>query len=365
MGLPQASVDEVTVSAYTIPTDAPEADGTLSWNSTTLILAQVSAGGRSGLGYTYGSSAIATVAQHLGEKCLMEQSAFDIPRVFSSMLAQVRNDGSRGIASMAISALDVALWDLKARLLEISVTTLLGAIQPSVAVYGSGGFTSYSNARLWDQFTRWVKDGIRSVKMKVGSNPDADPERVAAARKAIGEEVALFVDANGAYSTKQAIALAERFKKYGVSWFEEPVSSDNLRDMQRVRAAAPPGMDIAAGEYGYDSLYFRRMLEAHAVDVLQLDATRCKGFTGFLAGAAVAASFGCPLSAHCAPSLHAHIGCAVPNFRHVEYFHDHVRIEKMLFDGFIPASNGRLQPDRSSPGLGLTFKRRDAERYAA
>ena len=105
------------------------------------------------------------------------------------------------------------------------------------------------------------------------------------------------------------------------------------------------------------------MLEGEAVDVLQLDATRCKGFTGFLQGAAVAASFGCPLSAHCAPSLHMHAGCAVPNFRHVEYFHDHVRIESMLFDGFIGASAGILRPDRSRPGLGLTFKRKDAERY--
>jgi L-alanine-DL-glutamate epimerase-like enolase superfamily enzyme len=124
-------------------------------------------------------------------------------------------------------------------------------------------------------------------------------------------------------------------------------------------------MEVAAGEYGYDSFYFRRMLEAEAVDVLQLDATRCGGFTGFLEGAAIAQSFGCPLSAHCAPTLHMHPACAVPGFRHIEYFHDHVRIERMLFDGFVAPVNGRLEPDRSAPGLGLTFKRQDAQRYAA
>jgi L-alanine-DL-glutamate epimerase-like enolase superfamily enzyme len=122
-------------------------------------------------------------------------------------------------------------------------------------------------------------------------------------------------------------------------------------------------MDIAAGEYGYDSFYFRRMLESEAVDVLQLDATRCKGFTGFLEGAAIAASFGCPISAHCAPSLHMHAGSAVPGFRHVEYFHDHARIEQMLFEGFIAPAEGQLTPDRSRPGLGLAFKRKDAERF--
>jgi L-alanine-DL-glutamate epimerase-like enolase superfamily enzyme len=151
---------------------------------------------------------------------------------------------------------------------------------------------------------------------------------------------------------------------YNVSWFEEPVSSDHLSDLRRVREHAPSGMDIAAGEYGYDGFYFRRMLEAEAVDVLQLDATRCKGFTGFLQGAAIAASFGCPVSAHCAPSLHMQAGCAVKDFRNVEYFHDHARIEQMLFDGFIAPVEGRLTPDRSRPGLGLAFKKKDAERLA-
>jgi L-alanine-DL-glutamate epimerase-like enolase superfamily enzyme len=107
------------------------------------------------------------------------------------------------------------------------------------------------------------------------------------------------------------------------------------------------------------------MLEAEAVDVLQLDATRCKGFTGFLEGAAIAAGFGCTISAHCAPSIHLHVGCAAPHLRHVEYFHDHARIEEMLFDGFIPPRDGRLSPDRSRAGLGLAFRHRDAERFLA
>jgi L-alanine-DL-glutamate epimerase-like enolase superfamily enzyme len=364
MRLSEACVEEVGVSAYTIPTDAPEADGTLAWNSTTLALAEVRTSREQGLGYTYGSSAIAAVAKRLGEKCLLRKSAFDIPALHASMLKEVRNDGSRGIGAMAISALDIALWDLKARLLECPLTSLLGQSQSSVPVYGSGGFTSCTDAQLTEQLSGWVDGGIGMVKMKVGSNAADDPRRVRVARQAIGADTDLFVDANGAYAAKEAITLAERFAECEVNWFEEPVSSDHLAELRRVREAVPPTIEVAAGEYGYDTLYFRRMLEAEAVDVLQLDATRCRGFTGFLEAAAIARSFGCPLSAHCAPTLHMHVGCAVPNFRHIEYFHDHVRIEKMLFDGFIGARDGRLEPDRSAPGLGLTFKCQDAERYA-
>jgi len=359
-----APVEKVEVSAYTIPTDAPEGDGTLLWDSTTLVLCEVYAGGSIGFGYTYGNQATATVANHLADKCLLNRSAFNIPGLHDRMLKQVRNDGSRGIASMAISALDVALWDLKAKLFNSPLVDLLGVVQSSVTAYGSGGFTTYDNRQLIAQLSGWVDAGLKKVKMKIGAKPDADQNRVRSAREAIGAKAELFVDANGAYDTRQALSFARQFSEYGVSWFEEPVSSDHLSDLRRVRNEVSGSMEIAAGEYGYDSQYFRKMLEAEAVDVLQLDGTRCKGITGFLQGAAIAASFGCPISAHCAPSLHMHIGCAVSGFRHVEYFHDHARIERMLFDGFIAPAGDQLLPDRSRPGMGLIFKRKDAARFA-
>lgn len=363
MSFSEISVEKKYVCAYNIATDSAEGDGTLLWDSTTLIICELYAGGQIGLGYTYGDSAIASLADHLAAKCLLRRSAIDLPTLHNSMLRQVRNDGSRGIAAMAISALDVALWDLKAKLLSCSLLDLLGAAEDSVAAYGSGGFTTYSNEKLAAQLSGWVAMGLRNVKMKIGAAPSADLQRVRVARDAIGPTANLFVDANGAYDASTAIAVAERLAEFNVSWFEEPVSSDRLRDLRRVRDRAPRNMEIAAGEYGYDSLYFRRMLKAESVDVLQLDATRCKGFTGFTEGSSVAASFGCPISAHCAPSLHMYVGCAIPNFRHVEYFHDHARIEEMLFDGFIPPAGGRLRPDRSRHGMGLIFKHRDAEQF--
>jgi L-alanine-DL-glutamate epimerase-like enolase superfamily enzyme len=264
---------------------------------------------------------------------------------------------------MAIAAVDVALWDLKARLLEVPLVNLLGAARPGIAVYGSGGFTSYSLAQLQSQLAGWVNEGIPRVKMKIGRDPAKDVERVRAAREAIGGQAELFVDANGAYAAKQALAQAEAFSAFGVRWFEEPVSSDDLDGSRLIREAAPVGMDIAAGEYGYDQVYFRRMLQAQSVDVLQADATRCAGITGFIQAAALCDAFQIPFSAHTAPALHLHPCCAVPRVRHLEYFHDHVRIEALFFEGAIQPVRGVLHPDLSRPGLGLELKRSDAERF--
>jgi L-alanine-DL-glutamate epimerase-like enolase superfamily enzyme len=365
MRRPENAIRDVKVSAFTVPTETPEADGTLSWNQTTLVVAEITAADKTGLGYTYGHKAVRSVAETLAQKCLKGQSAFDIPALHTAMRRQVRNDGSRGIPAMAISALDVALWDLKAQLLGCSVSSLLGKASAAVHVYGSGGFTSYSDEQLRRQLHGWVANGIRSVKMKIGDVPGADPARVKSAREAIGPDTRLYVDANGAYTATQALRLADTFAEQNVVWFEEPVSSDYREELHFIRERLPHGMQLAAGEYGYDALYFRRLLEAQAVDILQADATRCGGYTGFLEAAAIARSYGIPLSAHCAPTLHMHVACAVPGFFNIEYFFDHARIEQMFFDGFVAPQMGMLAPDDSRPGLGIVLKQQDAMRFAA
>jgi L-alanine-DL-glutamate epimerase-like enolase superfamily enzyme len=357
-------VERVDVSAYRIPTDAPESDGTYAWQATTLVLVEAKAGGATGVGYSYADTAAAALIRDLLADVVRGRDAMAVPGAWSAMVAAIRNLGRPGVASMAISAVDSALWDLKAKLLGLPLVTLLGAVRDAAPVYGSGGFTSYSIGRLKEQLGGWVAAGIPRVKMKIGTHPGDDLGRVRAAREAIGPNAELFVDANGAYSRKQALAQAERFAELGVSWFEEPVSSDDLDGLRLIRDRAPAGIEIAAGEYGYDLFYFRRMLDAGAVDVLQADATRCAGITGFLRVGALCESHGMPLSAHCAPSLHAHAACSLPGFRHLEYFHDHDRIEHMLFDGALTPVNGALHPDPGRPGLGLEFKRQDAARFA-
>jgi len=356
-------IARIDVAAYTIATDAPESDGTIAWDKTTIVVVEARAGDGCGIGYSYAHAAAAQIVADTLTAVVIGRSAFDIAGAYVAMTQAVRNIGRPGIASGAISAVDVALWDLKARLLGVPLVSLLGAARDGIAVYGSGGFTSYSIARLREQLGGWVASGIRDVKMKVGRDPQADAARVAEARGAIGDGAGLYVDANGGYDRKQALDMAERFADQRVSWFEEPVSSDDLDGLRLLRDRAPAGMDIAAGEYGYDAIYFRRMLAAGAVDVLQADATRCGGVSGFLHASALCDAWDQPLSAHTAPSLHVHLCCAAPRARNLEYFHDHVRIEQLLFDGAPRPDGGILRPDCGRPGLGLELKRRDAERY--
>jgi L-alanine-DL-glutamate epimerase-like enolase superfamily enzyme len=359
-------IDRLETRVYRVPTDLPEADGTIHWDSTTLVLVEaVAESGLRGLGFSYASAAAATVVHDPLAKVVVGCGIDEIGSIWSAMLARVRNIGRPGVAATAISAVDIALWDLKARAAGQPLFRLLGGHRESVPIYGSGGFTTYSDAQLADQLGGWVEQGIPRVKMKIGTDwgtrEDVDVHRVRVARQAIGPHAELFVDANGAYSPKQAISLAERFADQGVSYFEEPVYSDQLDQLALVRQRVK--QDVAAGEYGYDPWYFRAMLQAGAVDILQADATRCLGVTGWLEAARLAHSFATPFSAHCGPSIHAQIACAAPRVAHIEYFHDHVRIEHLFFDGARDPLGGCLHPDPARPGLGLELKEQDAEPF--
>ncbi|HEX4012807.1 MAG TPA: enolase C-terminal domain-like protein [Candidatus Cybelea sp.] len=361
---PRCPIEAIEVRAYTIPTQSPESDGTLEWDSTTLVYVEVHAGGARGIGYTYADVATAKLIETILRECLLHEDAMKIGARWNDMARVTRNLGRGGITSMAISAVDVALWDLKGKIVEQPVFALLGAARDRVAVYGSGGFTAYSEAQLCAQLGGWVRDGIPRVKMKIGRDAKGDIERVAAARRTIGPETELFVDANGAYAVQEAISQAQRFAEQSVTWFEEPVFREDYAGTRVVRQHAPPGMEISDGEYGYGLYDFARMIDCGMLDVLQADATRCGGFSGLLAVDGLCQSTMTPLSTHCAPHLHLHAAMACKRLRHVEYFFDHSRIERMLFEGSTDPENGYLYPDPARPGIGLSLRRADAERYA-
>jgi L-alanine-DL-glutamate epimerase-like enolase superfamily enzyme len=356
-------IERIQVSVYTVPTKTPESDGTIEWDKTSLVLVEVLAGGKTGLGYSYADTSTALLIDQSLAPRLIGHDALAIGGAWRTMVQQIRNLGRPGIASMAIAAVDNALWDLKGKLLNVSVAALLGIVRPGIRAYGSGGFTSYSDSQLREQLGGWAEVGFLAVKMKIGRDAAADIARVHAAREAIGPKVELFVDANGAYTRKQALYQAHRFRDDDVTWFEEPVVADDLKGLRLIRDAGPPGMNIAAGEYGYDSWYFRRMLDAGAVDVLQADATRCAGVTGFLLADALCESRFIPLSAHTSPSIHAHACCGTQRAINVEYFYDHARIETMAFDGVLKVTDGLLSPDLSRPGFGLMLKEADMRNY--
>lgn len=358
-------IERVDVSAYTIPTEQPESDGTLQWDSTTIVVVEVRAGDQVGLGYTYAHESAARIVSAELAGMVQGREALAVRSRWLEMVRAVRNLGRPGEVSMAISAVDIALWDLKAKLLEVPLVVLLDAAHDRVPIYGSGGFTSYSISELQAQLAGWVEQGIPRVKMKVGRDPDADLDRVAAARHAIGDDAELYVDANGAYGRKQALRFSHAFADYDVRWHEEPVTSDDLEGLRLVRDHGPPGMDIAAGEYGWDLPYFRRMLDARAVDCLQADVTRCGGITAVLMTAGLCHAHSIDLSAHTAPQVSAHVFSAVVPVRHVEYFHDHVRVERLLFDGVLEPEDGMLRPDRSRLGMGLELKHPDPRRLSS
>jgi L-alanine-DL-glutamate epimerase-like enolase superfamily enzyme len=358
------AVGAVHAAAYTIPTDAPESDGTFAWEQTTLVVVEVEGAGERGLGYTYGDASVAGIASGALAKAVAGVDVLETGAAHAKAAAQLRNIGRTGPGAMALSALDVALHDLKARVLGVPLWRMLDAVRDRVPIYGSGGFTSYDDGQLRDQLAGWVAQGIPRVKMKVGRDPDRDAHRLDVARDAVGDATELMVDANGAYDRRQALLWAERYAAAGVAWLEEPVSSDDAQGMALVRDHAPPGLEIAAGEYIWRETDALALIGA--VDVLQVDVTRCGGITTTLALDALARARSMPTSIHCAPALSAHAGAAMPTLRHLEYFHDHVRIEHMLFDGAPEVGEGGvlvLPVDR--PGLGLELKHADAERYRA
>ena len=359
-------IDAVECRCYTVPTDQPEADGTLSWSETSVVVVTARSGDTTGLGWTYASEACCPVVDDKLSRAVVGRDAMAVGAAYEAMVRACRNLGRPGLAGEAISAVDVALWDLKARLLDLDLATLLGRHRDRVPFYGSGGFTTYDDVTTRHQVEDWVgRLGCRSIKIKIGEDwgrrTDRDAERVALCRATAGDGVELMVDANGAYRRKQAVRVGQRlWSESGVVWFEEPVSSDDLAGLGEVRDLV--SADVTAGEYGYTASYFAGMVTAGAVDCLQVDATRCGGFTGWLAAAALADAHNLDVSAHCAPNLHAPVAAAVPNLRHVEYFHDHARLDPMLFDG-LPATAGGELLLGSGPGHGMVLKEGDAERY--
>jgi L-alanine-DL-glutamate epimerase-like enolase superfamily enzyme len=359
-------ITALDAAAYTIPTDAPEADGTLSWDKTTLVIAWVQADDQVGVGWTYGAAAVADVITDVLAPHVLSHSALDVGGAFATMVRQIRNVGRPGVGGQAISAIDVALWDLKARLLQVPLHHLVGAVRDAVPVYGSGGFTTYNHHQLRDQLVGWTENlAIPRVKIKIGeswgTHVARDLSRMSQARSVIGDQAELYVDANGAYGTKQAVRIMREAADLNVRWFEEPVSSDNLNGLAEVRDAVMA--DVAAGEYGYDAQYFQRMCAAGAVDCLQADASRCGGITGWLQASAVAAAHGLQISGHCAPNLHAAAAAATDNLRHLEWFHDHARIECRYFEGALSPVDGMLRPDPTAPGHGMTARLGDLESW--
>jgi len=364
VGMVAHRITEFDVRAYRIPTETPESDGTLNWQSTTLILVTLSSGTETGLGYTYGNKGLRDFIGDLIKKGAVDEDAFQIEKIWGKLVRLIRNEGRTGEGSMAIAAIDNALWDLKAKLLNVPLGYLLGLSREKVEAYGSGGFTNYSMPQLENQIAAWREAGFKKVKIKIGAPPEVEFERLTHVRRWCGDGMKLFVDANEAYDLMTAREIADILKELNIGWFEQPIFAQDIEGMHDLKMQFPSGIYLTTGEYVYNVDDARRFLAGDAADVLQLDITRCEGLTGFLKCAHLCEAYNIPVSSHCAPALHVSPACSVAGLRHVEYFFDHARIEKRLFDGVPEPKAGWLTPDLGRNGHGLEFKFEDAERYA-
>jgi L-alanine-DL-glutamate epimerase-like enolase superfamily enzyme len=350
----EAPVTEVEVSAYTVPTEEPESDGTLEWDATTIVVVELEAEGECGLGYAYGDRSVSTFVDSMLRPCLYGADAMRPAAANAAMRQAIRNAGQQGVGAMAVSAADVALWDLKARLLGLPLVDVLPRVHDAAPIYGSGGFTSYSEERLREQLEGWREAGLPRVKIKVGREPVRDPQRLALCREVLWEGAELMVDANGAFTPSEALGRAAEYAAFEVSYFEEPVSSRDRTGLGLVRERAPAGMAVAAGEYEWDLPGLAEL--APNVDLVQADVTRIGGITQMLHADGICQALQRPFSAHCAPAISAHVCCGMESLVHLEYFHDHVRLEQMLFDGTLDPEEGALHPDPTRPGHGLALK---------
>lgn len=351
------------VSACTVPTETTESDGTLNWKSTTIVIVQLAAGETWGLGYTYGNPGLKSFAVDLINKAVIDEDAFSITGIWGKLVQLVRNEGRTGESSMVISAIDNALWDLKAKLLQLPLLSLLGQSRERVEGYGSGGFNSYTHEQLEHQITSWLEQGFKKMKVKITGNLEHERARLSFIRRLCGPEVQLFVDANEACDKKVAREFADLLKELKIIWFEQPIFAYDLKGMHDFKLQMPTGIYLTTGEYVYNLTDLSNILQADAADVIQLDVTRCEGVSGFLKCSNLCEAYDVPISTHCAPALTVSPACSVGGLKHIEYFFDHARLENMLFDGVPQPRDGYFKPDLSRLGNGLILKKREIEKF--
>jgi L-alanine-DL-glutamate epimerase-like enolase superfamily enzyme len=348
-------LDRLDADLYRFPTPTPQTDATLGWDASTVVAVTAHAGDLTGLRWTYSTAAAATLVRDVLCSALSGRPVDNVAGAFEQMRRVCRNFGIRGVVMQAVSAVDIAVWNLKARVHGLVLPDVFGKVHEDVMVYGSGGSLRMTDAEMSAQLRHWLDLSCRAAKIKIGLDRGEDPardlERIRLSRDTLPSDVDLMVDANGAYDRGRARRVGAALDEVGVTWFEEPVTSDDVAGLGELRNMLR--CDVAAGEYSAEPADSAALVGA--VYCLQLDATRCGGYTGFVRAAALADAFQLPLSAHCAPAVHAPVAVATPRLRHKEYFADHERLEPMLLHGVPAIHDGRLRPN-ATIGHGYTLR---------
>jgi L-alanine-DL-glutamate epimerase-like enolase superfamily enzyme len=306
------------------------------------------------------------VVENVFKELLIGKDPFNIEQLWNDMFWAVRGYGRKGVAFYSISAVDIALWDLKAKALGLPLYKLLGPYAESVPIYGSGGWTNYTESELVAEMTGIVDRGIKRVKMKVGKDfggsEREDIQRLAAVRKAVGDDVAVYVDANNGYYPKQAIYMAKEFEQFQVGWFEEPTLADDIPGLAEIRRAI--NIPVASGEQEYTKYGFRELIAGGAVDIAQPDVGKIGGVTEWMKAAHLAHAFNLPVAPHAVQLVHLHVCCATPNLKVVEYLVGAELVDKVWYTEFPEPKDGMWSPYPDRPGLGLELDPYSVEKYA-
>ncbi len=299
------------------------------------------------------------------KEALINEDPFDIEYLWNRMFWLVRGYGRKGVAFCAISAVDIALWDLKAKALGLPLYKLLGPYTNSVPIYGSGGWTNLSEKELVEEQLSYVERGIPRIKMKVGKDfgnaEEEDIRRLAVVRKAVGDDVEIYIDANNGYYAKQAIRMAQQFEEYDVKWFEEPVLADDIDGLAMVSKSI--NIPVATGEHEYTKFGFKELISRGGADIVQPDVGRIGGVTEWMKVAHLAHSYNLPVAPHAAQLVHLHLACATPNLKVVEYLGILEVGDKFFYTDFPEPENGMWSPYPDRPGLGLELNTEVVKKY--
>jgi L-alanine-DL-glutamate epimerase-like enolase superfamily enzyme len=306
------------------------------------------------------------VIQRVLKPALVGQDPLCIEKLWDDMFWRVRGFGRKGVAFCAISAVDIALWDLKAKLFGVPLYRLLGPYTDRVPIYGSGGWTSYSEAELVREQTGYVERGIPRVKMKVakdfGHAEAEDVQRLKAVRKAVGDEVEIYVDANNGYYAKQAIGMARHLADYNVKWFEEPVLADDIAGLAAIARAID--IPVATGEHEYTRYGFKELIAQGGADIVQPDVGRVGGVTEWMKVAHLAHAFNLPVAPHAVQLVHLHLACCTPNLKVVECLGTADETDRLWYTEFPEQRDGYWSPYPDRPGLGLELSPEAIRKYA-
>ena len=322
--------------------------------------------GYEGLGICQAAPGTRQVIETALKDVLIGQDPFAIEKLWNDMFWRVRGYGRKGVALCALSGVDIGLWDLKAKALGLPLYRLLGPYAESVPIYGSGGWTNFSQDELVAEMTDYVEQGIKRVKMKVGKDfgrsEREDIQRLAAVRKAVGDDVAIYVDANNGYYAKQAIYMAREFEQFQVGWFEEPVLADDIQGLAEIRRAI--NIPVATGEHEYTKYGFKELIAGGGADIVQPDVSRVGGVTEWMKVAHMAHASNLPVAPHAVQLVHLHLTCATPNLKVVEYMNMALETDRLWYTEFPQQRDGMWAPFPDRPGLGLELDPYAVEKWA-